>query len=400
MKVGLFYLPTIGSVEELQQGMAGRRTDLYQRMVRNLTEQLQYCDEHGYWGYASTEHHFHIEGEEVSTNPILLDLYFAQQTKRLKVGQLGIVLPCANPLRVAEDLAMLDQLTQGRAFAGFARGYQPRWVNALGQHYDTLADSTSDPERYEALKRELYEEHFEIVIKAWTQGTFHHKGKHWEIPTPNTHWAAQDITRRLGRGVDAAGVLTEVGIVPEPFQKPHPPIFQPFSFSESSIRWAAERDIVPISIVCDIDLATAQFRACQETHAASGRDVAFGERMGLTREIIVADTDDEAFALGVNGSSQVWHPFFGPFGFNAALANDGEDYRTIPETFESQVERGLTICGSPDTVSRKLEELLRELPAEYLFCFTFNEVVPQKAMMRHFELLTEKVLPNFSDEIR
>ena len=55
MEVGLFYLPSTGSKQELMEGMAGKRTDLYQKMLRNMTQQIQYCDEHGYWGSATTE---------------------------------------------------------------------------------------------------------------------------------------------------------------------------------------------------------------------------------------------------------------------------------------------------------------------------------------------------------
>ena len=102
MEFGVFYLPSIGNKQEISQGMAGRRTDLYQRMLWNLAEQAQYLDAHGYYGVAFTEHHFHIEGEEVSTNPILLDMFLGMQTKTMRVGQLGLVLPCQNPLRVAE----------------------------------------------------------------------------------------------------------------------------------------------------------------------------------------------------------------------------------------------------------------------------------------------------------
>ncbi|MEW6301791.1 MAG: LLM class flavin-dependent oxidoreductase, partial [Thermodesulfobacteriota bacterium] len=151
MECGVFYLPSIGNKAEITAGMAGRRTDLYQKMLRNLAEQAQYLDAHGYYGVAFTEHHFHIEGEEVSTNPILLDLFIGMQTEHLRVGQLGLVLPCQNPIRVAEDTAILDQITKGRTFVGFARGYQPRWVNTIGQHYDTLRDNSTDPARYEAL---------------------------------------------------------------------------------------------------------------------------------------------------------------------------------------------------------------------------------------------------------
>ena len=126
MEVGVFYLPSIGNKAEISAGMAGRRTDLYQRMLTNLGEQARYLDEHGYYGIAFTEHHFHIEGEEVSTNPIMLDMFLGMQTKHIRVGRLGLVLPCQNPIRVAEDVAILDQVTKGRAFAGFARGYQPQ----------------------------------------------------------------------------------------------------------------------------------------------------------------------------------------------------------------------------------------------------------------------------------
>ena len=400
MEVGVFYLPSIGNKAEISAGMAGRRTDLYQRMLGHLGEQARYLDEHGYYGVAFTEHHFHIEGEEVSTNPILLDMYLGMQTKRLRVGQLGLVLPCHNPLRIAEDVAILDQVTKGRAFVGFARGYQPRWVNTLGQHYQGLADNQTDPEGYEKLKKELYEEHFDIIMKAWTNPTFSHHGKHWQIPPPNVFWPAHEVTRKYGRGVDSKGILQEIGTVPETYQKPHPPLFQPFSFSESSVRWAAQHNVVPITIVCDKEICTGQFKACQDGAAQMGKKLSFGQGIGITREMVVADTDEEAIAIAREAGCFIWTKFFEPFGFNAAIARPGENYKDVPNTFESMCERGLTICGSPDTVSRKLEQLFKDLPAEYFWAYIYNELVPQKAAMRTLELLTTKVLPRFTDKIR
>jgi len=400
MEVEVFYLPSIGNKTEISAGMAGRRTDLYQRMLGNLAEQARYLDEHGYYGVAFTEHHFHIEGEEVSTNPILLDMFLGMQTKRLRVGQLGLVLPCHNPLRIAEDVAILDQVTKGRAFAGFARGYQPRWVNTLGQHYQGLADNQTDPEGYEKLKKELYEEHFDIIMKAWTNPTFSHHGKHWQIPPPGIFWPAHNVTRKYGRGVDDKGILTEIGTVPETYQKPHPPLFQPFSFSESSVRWAAQHNVVPITIVCDKEICAGQFKACQDGAAQAGKKFSFGQGIGITREMVVADTDEEAIAIAREAGCFIWTKFFEPFGFNAAIARPGENYKDVPNTFESMVDRGLAICGSPDTVSRKLEALFKVLPAEYFWAVMYNELIPQKAMMRSFELLTTKVFPRFTDKIR
>lgn len=118
---------------------------------------------------------------------MLLDLYIGMQTKRLKVGQLGNVLPSHNPVRLAEDIAMVDQMTGGRAFAGFARGYQPRWVATLGQQIDGMAkEAELGAAAYDNLKRELYEDHFEIILKAWRNDTFSHKSKFGKScrPTP------------------------------------------------------------------------------------------------------------------------------------------------------------------------------------------------------------------------
>lgn len=397
MEIGAFYLPVIGSIEEIEKGMAGKRTDLYQQMLRELSEQARYMDEHGYYGMGTTEHHFHIEGEEVSTNPILLDLYIGMQTRNLKVGQLGNVLPAHNPVRLAEDIAMVDQMTGGRAFAGFARGYQPRWVATLGQQIDGMA---REPElgaaAYDNLKRELYEDHFEIILKAWRNDTFSHKSKYWEIPPANTFWATHDVTRKYGRGVDDKGYLTEVGIVPSTYNKRLPDLFQPFSVSERSIVWAVQNEVTPITIITDVPTAQQHIRAAQEAAEKTGKPY----RMGMTREIVVADTDAEAEAIARRAGAYVWCNFFQPFGFNAAIARQGEDPFKVPNNFETIEERGLVICGSPDTVKRKLEKLFKDLPCDYFWLFTYNGLIPQHKMMRHFELLTEQVLPHFTDKVR
>jgi alkanesulfonate monooxygenase SsuD/methylene tetrahydromethanopterin reductase-like flavin-dependent oxidoreductase (luciferase family) len=398
MKVGAFYLPSIGSFQEIKKGMAGRRTDLYQQMLDELSEQIKFMDERGFYGVGFTEHHFHIEGEEVSTNPIMLDLYFGMQTSQIKLGQLGLVLPSHNPVRIAEDIAMLDQMTRGRAFAGFARGYQPRWVNVLGQQVRGL-DGTYNDQDYENLKKDLYYDHFEIIKKCWQNDAFSHRSRFWQIPAPHTKWAAAAVTRNYGTGIDDNDELTAIGTVPSTFNKRMPDLFQPFSVSESSIRWAMENELIPVTILTNTQVAQGQFRAAQEAANKAGRKLGYGEKVGLVREVIVADTDAEAEAIARNGGSIIWCNFFAPFGFNAAVAAPGEGAFDVPNTFESMAERGLVIYGSPDTVNRKFEKLFKDLPAEYFWMFTYNGLIPQKAMMRHLELVTEKVLPNFTDSI-
>ena len=97
MKGSLFYLPSIGSRPEIEQGMAGMRGDLYRRMLAEVAEQAVLADDLGYDSISFTEHHLHVEGFELSTNPVLLDHFIGRQTKRIRVGQRGIVLPAENP---------------------------------------------------------------------------------------------------------------------------------------------------------------------------------------------------------------------------------------------------------------------------------------------------------------
>jgi len=98
-QTGVFFLPSIGSRAQMEAGMAGRDPALYQEMLADLRELAIVADDLGYDAIAFTEHHFHIEGFEISNNPVLLDTYVALHTKRIRVGQLGIVLPASSPLR-------------------------------------------------------------------------------------------------------------------------------------------------------------------------------------------------------------------------------------------------------------------------------------------------------------
>src|SRR3954464_618486 len=147
--------------------MAGLNPEFYQRMLRELSEQIRLADDLGYDSVSFTEHHFHAEGFELSNNPVLLDLFIGLQTKRLRVGQLGIVLPASNPIRVAEDIAMLDRMTGGRANAGFARGYQRRWVDVMAQQtHGVHAAALNQHDEIDAANRAAFEECFRIIKKC------------------------------------------------------------------------------------------------------------------------------------------------------------------------------------------------------------------------------------------
>src|SRR6266436_1798973 len=212
MKVSLFYLPSVGSKADIEKGRVGLQGHLYDQMLHDITGQAKLADDLGYDSISFTEHHFHVEGFELSNNPVLLDLYIAMQTKRLRVGQLGIVLPSQNPLRVAEDIAMLDHMTGGRANAGFARGYQRRWVDIMAQQLHGIHGAT--PGEHDAIdqaNRQAFEEHFRIIKRAWTEPMLDYRGTNWQIPPAGTPWDL-DATRQWGKGLDEDNIVRQIGV--------------------------------------------------------------------------------------------------------------------------------------------------------------------------------------------
>jgi alkanesulfonate monooxygenase SsuD/methylene tetrahydromethanopterin reductase-like flavin-dependent oxidoreductase (luciferase family) len=160
-------------------------------------------DKLGFDGVGFNEHHTSPYG--LMNSPNLMAASAAQRTKNLKLLIYGNLLPIHQPLRLAEELSMLDCLSNGRLVSGFARGI-PREYNV---HNIPLADS-----------RARFEEAFEIVKKAWVEESFSHRGKFW--------------------------TYNDVSIWPRPVQQPHPPIWVPVTGSQESIEWAA-RNNIPIT---------------------------------------------------------------------------------------------------------------------------------------------------------
>ncbi len=388
MKISLFYLPSIGSRAEIKRGMAGLRGDLYDRMLAEVSEQARLADDLGYDSISFTEHHFHIEGFELSNNPVLLDLFVGMQTKNIRVGQLGIVLPARNPIRVAEDIAMLDRMTGGRANAGFARGYQRRWVDVMAQQ--THGISGALPHRHDeidATNRAAFEECFRIVKKAWTEEMLDYDGRFWKVPVGGseggTPWTLE-ATEQWGTGVEE-GVLRQVGVVPKPVQKPHPPIFQPFASSEESIRWCAREGVTAILPPLHPKRERVLFELFAEE---SGRPL--GEGIGVLRDVVIADTDSEAERLWKASGAFCGAAWFEPFGFSRGMADPDTG-----EGFDDMMGAGMALVGSVDTVIRQLETLRERLPVTWLYFWAYNGLLPHARLMSTIERFRTEVLPRF-----
>jgi len=385
MKTSLFYLPSVGNQAEIEQGKVGLRGDLYDQMLRELTEQAKLADALGYDSISFTEHHFHVEGFEMSNNPILLDLFIGMQTKRLRVGQLGVVLPANNPIRVAEDIAMLDHMTGGRANAGFARGYQRRWVDIMAQQ--THGIHGAQPHQHDAIddaNRSAFEECYRIIKQAWTEEALSYQGRYWRIPPGETPWAIE-ATNKWGLGVEN-GIVKAVSVVPKPVQKPHPPVFQPFASSERSIRWCAAENVTAIlpPLFPDYEL-----QLCKLYAEESGKPI--GEGMGVLRDLVIADTDAEAKEIWRHSGYFCGREWFEPFGFSTGM--EDPKTREVPDLWENS----LALVGTVDTVTRQLERLIKRLPVRWLFAWMYNGLMPHAQLMRTMELFWTKVLPRVAD---
>lgn len=383
MKTSLFYLPGVGTRSQVEAGHAGLRGELYDDMLREVLGQCQLADELGFDSVSFTEHHFHSEGFELSNNPVLLDLYIGLQTERLRVGQLGIVLPANNPLRVAEDIAMLDRMTGGRANAGFARGYQRRWVDTMAQQtHGVHGVRPHEHDRMDDTNRAAFEENFRIIKRAWTEGYFSHQGQFWQIPPEGTPWT-MEATERWGAGV-TDGIVTEIAVVPKPLQQPHPPIFQPFASSERTIRFCADEGITPILPPLHPLLEERLVAIYAE---ASGRPP--GQGIGVLRDVIIADGDEEAQKIWLDGPVFCGSTWFAPFGFDQGMLH--------PDTGEQfggdRFAEGLAFVGAVDTVTRQLEVLRNRLPVEWVFAWNYNGLVSDYRIRHSMEAWRNEIVP-------
>ena len=381
MKVSMFYLPSTGSRADIEKGMAGTRPELYRRMLEEISEQVRLGDDLGYDSVSFTEHHFHIEGFEVSNNPVLLDLFVAMQTKRIRVGQLGIVLPANNPIRVAEDIAMLDHMSGGRANAGFARGYQRRWVDVMAQQNHGIHGALPhEHDEIDAANRAAFEESFQIIKRCWTEEMVSYEGRYWRIPAGPTPWDLPG-TKLYGKGVED-GIVRSIGVIPKPVQKPHPPLFQPFASSERSIRWCAQEGVTAVLPLMHPKNEVALFRLYSEVSGCP-----LGEGMGVLRDVIIADSDEEAKAIWEDSAVFVGDTWFEPFGFFKAMRDP--DTGEMPDPFAE----GLVLVGTVDTVTRQLEHLMKRIPANWIFAWLYNGFIPHATLMKTIELFYTKVLP-------
>ncbi|WP_067482243.1 LLM class flavin-dependent oxidoreductase [Actinomadura hibisca] len=416
MKFSLFLNPQIpGSgwaAEENAKAKRpiGRDVESYQKLLHEVREIAVHADQIGFDALMMTEHHFHSEGFEFSVNPLMFLTDLAARTERILLAPLGIVLPAWDPIRAAEDVALLDHFSKGRLRLGVARGYQNRWMNVLGQRWHAAA-ARSDGSKSDTRNFDVFGEVLKIMKMAWEQDSLRYKSEvlDYEIPAPFSGiegWPAQEWTQTFGAPgeIDENGLIQSVSVCPKPYQNPHPELWQPFTVSDRSVIRAAQEGIMPWMFTPNPDDHAAKAKLYQEECAKQGKDYKLGEHTGILKIVGMADTREEAIATYGKGMQKDFASFFGPFGYLEVLRKKEDDrHQPIsPEKgdFKRMNEVEMALLGTPDDVKRGIQRMLDRMPdLEWFGLFMQGQqgVLPLDTVKRNLEMFATKVIPEFQD---
>ncbi|MEU6035573.1 LLM class flavin-dependent oxidoreductase [Actinomadura sp. NPDC047616] len=388
----------------------GRDVESYQKLLDEVRDIAVHADQIGFDALMMTEHHFHSEGFEFSVNPLMFLTDLAARTERILLAPLGLVLPAWDPIRAAEDVALLDHFSKGRLRLGVARGYQNRWMNVLGQRWHTAA-ARSDGSASDTRNFDVFGEILKIMKLAWTQDSLRYKSDvlDYEIPAPFSGiegWPAAEWTRAFGAPgeIDDDGVIRSVSVCPRPYQNPHPELWQPFTISDRSVIRCAQEDILPWMFTPNPDEHAKKARLYQEECAKAGRNYRLGEHTGILKVVGMADTKEEAVEIYGKGMQKDFAAFFGPFGYLEVLRKKEDDrHQPIsPEKgdFNRMSEVELALLGTPDDVKRGIQRMLDRMPdLEWFGLFMQGQqgVLPTDTVKRNLEMFATKVIPEFQD---
>jgi alkanesulfonate monooxygenase SsuD/methylene tetrahydromethanopterin reductase-like flavin-dependent oxidoreductase (luciferase family) len=339
----------------------------------------QTMDANGFDTFWMAEHHFQREGYEVLPNILMLAIHLAHLTKNIRLGCGFNIAPMWHPLRMAEDYATADILTNGRVVFGVGRGYHTREVEVFGA---PMLDQDAN--------RELFEEQVDIIFKAFNERAFSHQGKHYTLP-PRVPY----------RGYE----LTDLSLVPRPRTLPVE-CWQPVvSASPRGLDFMAKHGIKGI-IGGGAASGGANERvveAWRDTLRRHGREAELGTDLCIGFSFHIADTVEQAIEEATPFFEENMK-MFAPLGFVRGLSDeqvsaiaDGPRARqaNLP-TLRDAVNAGAWLCGPPESIVEKLQEIEAKYPA--LEQVNVGQVVgtPQRVIVEQLERFGKEVMPAFT----
>jgi alkanesulfonate monooxygenase SsuD/methylene tetrahydromethanopterin reductase-like flavin-dependent oxidoreductase (luciferase family) len=288
----------------------------------------------------------------MSPSPSIFLASVAQRTKRLRFGPLVYTLALYHPLRLAEEICMLDQLSGGRFELGVGRGVSPLEIGYFG----------FDPEKSQAMYLEAYQVILQAMHKSTlTEQTLTFKGDYYNF---------SDVPLHL-----------------QPLQRPHPPIWYGLSNPESAEFAAANRfNVVSNAAPKSVRVITDRYR---ETWAKQGNAAEDIPLMGMARHVVIADTDEEAMKL----ARRAYARWFESFIFLWRLRGVTPPFTTYTGDFDALLKNGQAIVGTPDTVREMIASQASDAGLNYfLLRFAFGDLTLQESM-RSLNFFAKRVQP-------
>jgi alkanesulfonate monooxygenase SsuD/methylene tetrahydromethanopterin reductase-like flavin-dependent oxidoreductase (luciferase family) len=317
--------------------------------LENRLKIIEAYDRCGIHGYHVAEHHSTPLG--YATSPSIFLAAAAQRTKRIKIGPLIYILPLYHPLRLVEEICMLDNLSGGRFMLGMGRGISPIEASFYG-----IPASEMQARYFEAS---------DLILKALQSQTFTYQG---------TYYSFKNVPMTL-----------------RPIQKPHPELWYATRTAES-FAWAGKVGANTITLAFD-EQVREMTNIFKKAWVDAGRNIKDLPLVGVSRHIVVAETDKEAKALAsraykrwVSGFRKLWLDH----GYDAPLKD------LYPDTWE-ELEGTMNGCaGSPATVRRYALEEVERCGTNYLVSwFAFGDLKIDD-VIRSVELFSEHVMVSFA----
>ncbi len=311
----------------------GRRFPLAD-VYRRAFDRIDVMERTGYDAVWLAEHHFSTYS--VCPSIHMMGAHIAARTQRLRIGTAVSLAPFYHPLRLAEEVALLDVLSGGRVNFGAGRGFDATEYRNFG-----VARDASYP---------VFREHVQVVLEAWCSErlTFHGQFCHFD----------------------------DVEVLPKPLQQPHPPVWLAAT-SPDAVVWSAQHGysilMDPHSPHAEIAAKRARYQAELE---AAGHSMA-GRTIPMARNIALAATEQQAHDVAMSSAAFM----FGSYLARAPRAADSAEdpiARYVADT---------VICGTPASVIDQLHALEERLPLDYLMCTPLSH--------ESFVLFTERVMPHF-----
>ncbi|MBK5267951.1 MAG: LLM class flavin-dependent oxidoreductase [Acidimicrobiia bacterium] len=383
-------MPADDEADRIAKAPIGRNSELYHRVLHDWTDLVRLADDLGAWGISTIEHHLHSEGYEVGPNPGVLNGYWAAIVKNAYVGALGYVMATQDPIRVAEETAILDHLTKGKFFVGLARGYQSRWANILGQHSQAVA-TLGDKSDEDLLNRKLFEEKTEMLLKCWTEESVVLDGDSYVAPYPLdtgiVGYPAHEIASKAGAPgeIDGDGVVRRVSVVPKPYTNPHPLVFMATSKSPETIVYCAQKGFIPTYFMKTSDIEKhAQLYV--KSAAAAGINRRLGERQNIVRWPHVCKDEAQYDQRLLDYDLDIYKNFYGPF--FPQFPND-------PDTdhIASMKESDIFIGGSLERSKELWQELIERVPSEYITLIWHYAQTPKEVVAEELTAFMQEILP-------